>query len=221
VILRVEKPVHFITSGAARTNVTGVWIVQSDVTELEFATWSCNECWRTVRGQSLRVGDRVPDFTVPDQEGRAVSLDELLSSGCLVLYFYPKDDTPGCTVEACSFRDQHDELLEAGACVVGVSSDDVDSHRRFATKYGIPFRLLSDKGGKLRRRFGVPRTLGLIDGRVTYVIDSHGVIRHIFNSQLRMRQHVEEALRLVRALRSTRPSKPNDASGASPERKGE
>src|SRR6476659_5205996 len=139
--------------------------------------------WTSVIMETLKVGDRVPSFTLPDQDGKAVSLEELLTSGCLVLYFYPKDDTPGCTVEACSFRDQHQDLLEAGACVVGVSSDDVDSHRRFATKYGIPFRLLADKGGKLRKQFGVPKTLGLLDGRVTYVIDRQGVIRHIFNSQ--------------------------------------
>jgi peroxiredoxin Q/BCP len=130
-----------------------------------------------------------------------VSRDELLKSRCLVIYFYPKDDTPGCTVEACSFRDQHQELLEEGACVVGVSSDSVESHRRFADKFSIPFRLLADKGGKLRKQFGVPKTLGLIDGRVTYVIDGQGIVRHIFDSQLRMRQHVEEAFRLVRTLR--------------------
>jgi peroxiredoxin Q/BCP len=158
--------------------------------------------WSTSIMESLKVGDRAPSFTLPDQDGKVVTLDELLTSGCLVLYFYPKDDTPGCTLEACTFRDQHEELQAAGACVVGISSDDVNSHRRFATKYGIPFRLLADKGGKLRKQFGVPKTLGLLDGRVTYVIDGQRVIRHIFNSQLRMRQHVEEAFRLVRDLRS-------------------
>lgn len=161
--------------------------------------------------QSLRVGDHVPDFTLPDQHGKTVSLRDLLVSGCLVLYFYPKDDTPGCTAEACAFRDEHQELAEAGACVVGVSSDDVESHRRFAEKHRLPFRLLSDRGGELRRQFGVPKTLGLIEGRVTYVIDSQGLVRHIFNSQLRTRKHVEEALRLVRALRTTGPAM--DATG--------
>lgn len=150
--------------------------------------------------KSLRVGDVAPDFTLSDQEGKAVSLRELLAAGCLVLYFYPKDDTPGCTAEACSFRDEHHEFADAGACVVGVSSDGVESHRRFAEKHRLPFRLLSDRGGDLRRRFGVPKTLGLIAGRVTYVIDPKGVIRHIFSSQLRTRDHVEEALRLVRSL---------------------
>lgn len=168
--------------------------------------------------QSLKVGDRVADFALPDQEGKTVSLPELLAAGCLVLYFYPNDDTPGCTAEACSFRDEHQELAEAGACVVGVSSDDVESHRRFAEKHRLPFRLLSDRGGELRKRFGVPRTLGLIDGRVTYVIDSQGVVRHIFNSQLRTRKHVEEALGLVRSLRSTGPARPSETSEATGER---
>jgi peroxiredoxin Q/BCP len=151
--------------------------------------------------QPLRVGDRVPDFTLLDQDGHAAPLGELLGAGCLVLYFYPKDDTPGCTVEACLFRDEQQAFAEAGARVVGVSSDDVDSHRRFADKCRIPFTLLSDRGGELRARFGIPKTFGLIDGRVTYVIDAGGIIRHLFSSQLRARKHVEEALRLVRSMR--------------------
>jgi peroxiredoxin Q/BCP len=151
---------------------------------------------------SLKVGDRVPDFTLPDQDGKATSLSELLTGGCLVLYFYPKDDTPGCTAEACTFRDEYQEFAEAGGGVVGVSSDDVASHRHFADKHRLPFRLLSDRDGELRRRFGVPRTLGILHGRVTYVIDSQGTVRHMFNSALRTRQHVEEALRIVRQLHS-------------------
>lgn len=157
----------------------------------------------SVYAQRLNVGDEVPAFTLLDQTGKAVSLRELLATGCLVLYFYPKDDTPGCTAEACAFRDVHQELSDAGVCVAGVSSDDVESHRRFAEKYRLSFPLLSDRGGELRRRFGVPKTLGLIDGRVTYVIDSRGIIRHVFDSQLRARKHVEEAVRIVRSLRTS------------------
>lgn len=149
---------------------------------------------------SLKPGDRVPEFTLTDQDGKPTSLGELLSAGCLVLYFYPRDDTPGCTAEACAFRDDHDEFVRAGATVVGVSSDGVDSHRRFREKHRLPFRLLSDRDGELRKRFGVPRTLGFLDGRVTYVIDSGGVVRHVFDSQLRMRRHVEDALRVVEQL---------------------
>ena len=151
--------------------------------------------------EGLKVGDRVPSFTLSDQNGQPTSLAELLTGGCLVLYFYPKDDTPGCTAEACAFRDEHEDFALEGACVVGVSSDDVPSHRRFADRHDLPFRLLSDRGGELRRLFGVPRTLGLLDGRVTYIIDAQGIVHHIFNSQLRTRKHVEEALRLVRSLR--------------------
>jgi peroxiredoxin Q/BCP len=151
----------------------------------------------------IRVGDHAPDFTLPDQDGQPASLGELLGAGCLVLYFYPKDDTPGCTVEACLFRDENQTFADAGARVVGVSSDTVESHRSFADKCRIPFTLLSDRGGSVRARFGVPKTLGLIDGRVTYVIDRAGVVRHVFNSQIRARKHVEEALRLVRSLRAS------------------
>lgn len=151
----------------------------------------------------VTIGDHAPDFTLPDQDGTLVSLAELLAEGCLVLFFYPKDGTPGCTAEACTFRDEHGELSAAGATVVGVSSDDVDSHRRFAGKHRLPFRLLADCGGELRRRFGVPKTLGFLDGRVTYVIDPQGVVRHVFDSQLRTRRHVQEALRLVRSLKGT------------------
>jgi peroxiredoxin Q/BCP len=155
-----------------------------------------------VTGKLLGVGDRAPDFSLPDQDGKTATLRDLLGTGCLVLYFYPKDDTPGCTAEACSFRDQHEVFAQAGACVVGVSSDDVDSHRRFADKYHLPFRLLADRGGELRAKFGVAKTLGLLDGRVSFVIDGEGIIRHTFNSQLRARRHVEEALQFVRAARA-------------------
>jgi peroxiredoxin Q/BCP len=151
----------------------------------------------------IQIGDVAPDFTLPDQDGQPASLADLLRDGCLVLYFYPKDDTPGCTVEACLFRDENQTFADAGARVVGVSSDSVESHRSFADKCRIPFTLLSDRGGAVRARFGVPRTLGLIDGRVTYVIDRRGIVRHVFNSQIRARKHVEEALRLVRTLQAS------------------
>jgi peroxiredoxin Q/BCP len=153
---------------------------------------------------SIAVGDTAPDFRLPDQTGEIIALRDLLTTGCLVLYFYPKDDTPGCTAEACTFRDNHETFLDAGARIVGVSSDDVESHRRFAEKYQIPFQLLSDGGGALRAKFGVPKTLGLIDGRVTYVIDANGIVRYIFDSQIRARRHVDEALRFARSVQTQR-----------------
>ena len=117
-----------------------------------------------------------------------------------IVYFYPKDDTPGCTAEACSFRDHYEVLKAAGAEVVGVSSDDVHAHEAFGAKYQLPFVLLSDPGGQVRASYGVKRSLGLIDGRITFVIDRRGIVRHAFSSQLRPKKHVDEALRILQSL---------------------
>lgn len=119
-----------------------------------------------------------------------------------MLYFYPADETLGCTMEACRFRDEYEAFSEAGAEVVGVSPNDLDEHRRFAEHHRLPFALLSDADGELRRKYDVGKSLGLIPGRVTYVIDRQGVIQHAFSSQLRARQHVAEALAVLRRLRA-------------------
>ncbi len=149
----------------------------------------------------LKVGDKVPSFTLPDQDGKPFQLEDALAKGPVVLFFYPKDGTPGCTAEACSFRDASGEFLAAGAVVAGVSSDDVASHRRFADQHKLEYPLLSDAGGALRKKLGVPRgMLGLMDGRVTYVIDREGVLRHRFDAMLRATKHVDEALTTVRSL---------------------
>lgn len=145
----------------------------------------------------VKVGDPAPDFSLPDAEGNAVRLTDLRGTP-VVLYFYPKDDTPGCTREACSFRDQYEDFRDAGAEVIGVSSDSREAHRRFAERHRLPFRLLSDQGGTVRKRYGVPATLGLLPGRVTFVIDGEGVVRHVFNSQLDATRHVAEALGALR-----------------------
>jgi peroxiredoxin Q/BCP len=150
----------------------------------------------------LRIGDRVPSFTLPDQDGNPFRLEDALAKGPLVLFFYPKDGSPGCTAEACSFRDATAEFQAAGAVIAGVSSDDVASHRRFADQHALSYPLLSDDGGALRKVLGVPRAaLGLLDGRVTYVIDQDGILRHRFEAMIRAGKHVEEALATVRALR--------------------
>ena len=154
----------------------------------------------TPRSSQVGVGEAAPDFSLLDHQGRQVTLRALLDRACVVLYFYPKDDTPGCTAEACSFRDQYEVLKTAGAEVVGVSSDDVQAHEAFVAKYGLPFVLLSDPGGSVRASYGVKRSLGLIDGRVTFVIDREGIVRLAFSSQIRPKKHVEEALRIVREL---------------------
>jgi peroxiredoxin Q/BCP len=151
-------------------------------------------------GKGLGVGDRVPDFELADQNGKPVSMGRFRGRTNIVLYFYPKDDTSGCTRESCSFRDHYEEFKDAGAEVVGVSSDSPGSHEKFASKYSLPFTLLSDPGGRVRKAFGVPATLGLIPGRVTYVIDKQGVIRHVFNSQFNPNAHVDEALRVLATL---------------------
>jgi len=155
----------------------------------------------TGAGTGLSAGAPAPDFTLPDQDGASVSLGDFRGKKNVVLYFYPKDDTPGCTKESCAFRDQYTAFSDAGAEVLGVSSDSPASHKAFAQKHRLPFRLLSDAGGKLRSAFGVPATLGLLPGRVTYVIDKSGVIRHAFNSQLNPLQHVDEALGVLAGLK--------------------
>jgi len=149
---------------------------------------------------TVKVGDKAPDFTLPSQLGDNVTLSEYIGKKNIVLYFYPKDETPGCIAEACSFRDSYDELAKLGAEVLGVSGQSVKSHKSFATHYGLPFILLSDEDNKVRKLYDVPSTLGLIPGRVTYIIDKKGVVRHIFNSQTQSRQHVEEAKETLKEL---------------------
>ncbi|MET0287246.1 MAG: peroxiredoxin [Polyangiales bacterium] len=150
-------------------------------------------------GTGLQAGTEAPDFTLNDQNGKAVHLASFRGKKTVVVYFYPKDDTPGCTAEACMFRDQFTEFTDAGAEVLGISSDSEASHKKFAAKYNLPFSLLSDKGGVVRSAFGVPANFGLLPGRVTYVIDKQGVIRHAFNSQINATKHVSEALGVIKA----------------------
>ena len=149
---------------------------------------------------TIKVGDKAPDFTLPSQMGDNVTLSEYLGKKNIVLYFYPKDETTGCTKEACSFRDSYEELTNLGAEVLGVSGQSVESHKSFATHYGLPFILLSDENNKVRELYGVPSTMGIIPGRVTYIIDKKGVVRHIFNSQTQAPRHVEEAKNTLKQI---------------------
>jgi thioredoxin-dependent peroxiredoxin len=152
-------------------------------------------------GGRVAVGDHAPDFTLPDQSGKSVRLSDLLGEHAVVLYFYPKDETRGCTAEACSFRDSYEVFKDAGAEVVGVSSDSVESHQSFAEHHRLPFILLSDEGGAVRKLYGVPTTMGMFPGRVTYIIDRTGTVRHIFSSQIQFERHVIEALNTLQAMR--------------------
>ncbi|MBR9997619.1 MAG: peroxiredoxin [Cyclobacteriaceae bacterium] len=145
----------------------------------------------------IKKGDMIPFFILKDHDNNEFNIRNLIGSP-MVIYFYPKDDTPGCTREACSFRDNYEDFISAGAAVIGISEDPPESHRKFRERYRLPFTLLSDTDNKVRKLFGVPATLfGLIPGRVTYIVDSHGKLRHIFNSQHRTAQHVKEALRII------------------------
>jgi peroxiredoxin Q/BCP len=147
----------------------------------------------------VKVGTVAPDFTLPSQAGEMVSLKDFSGRKPVVLFFYPKDDSPGCTKEVCAFRDNFEEFSKLDVQVIGISSDSVESHRRFAAKHDLSFPLLSDEGGNIRRLYGVPKTFGLIPGRVTYIIDKEGVVRHVFSSQLSVQRHVQEALAALRS----------------------
>jgi peroxiredoxin Q/BCP len=150
----------------------------------------------------IEIGDVAPDFELPAQTGQRVRLSDYRDKQVVVLYFYPRDDTPVCTKEACRFRDAFADFTAAGAVVLGVSADPVERHRAFAQRQRLPFLLLSDAEGAVRKAFGVPKTLGLFPGRVTYVIDKEGTVRHLFQSQLDADGHVREALEMVKQLAS-------------------
>ena len=152
--------------------------------------------------RGIQVGDKAPDFTLPSQSGDEVRLFDRLGERVVVLYFYPKDNTSGCTAEACAFRDSYETFTDAGAEVIGVSSDSADKHAAFAGHHNLPFTLVADKGGRVRKSYGVPAVLGVIPGRVTYVIDRTGTVRHVFSSMTNIGQHVNDALEMVRQLQA-------------------
>ncbi len=158
--------------------------------------------------QSVGVGDVAPDFTLPSGDGGSVSLSDFRGKSEVVLFFYPKDNSPACTAEVCSFRDSYEAFREAGAEVIGVSADSVDSHRQFASALNVSFPILSDAKQELRKLYGVPKTLGLIPGRVTYLIDKQGVVRRIFASQLQIRQHVGDMLLALKEMREAERGNP-------------
>jgi peroxiredoxin Q/BCP len=161
---------------------------------------------RTVMARGIQVGDKAPDFTLPAQDGTLVRLSDRLGQRAVVLYFYPKDETSVCTAEACAFRDSFEVFAEAGADVIGVSSDSVKKHAAFADHHKLPFTLLSDDGGRVRKSYGVPSWMGVLPGRVTYVIDQTGTVRHVFNSMGKVARHVNDALDVVKELRGSQPA---------------
>ena len=148
----------------------------------------------------LKVGDKIPNFTVKDTNGNDFNSATIVGHKPLVIYFYPKDNTPGCTAQACSFRDQYEDFKDLGAEVIGVSSDSVASHQEFTRQYKLPFILLSDSDQKIKKLFGVPsRVFGLVPGRVTYVADKNGVIQMVFDRILATK-HMLKAMETIKKL---------------------
>lgn len=147
----------------------------------------------------VQPGSPIPDVTLTGPDG-PVRLKDLIGPKAVVLYFYPKDETPGCTAEACSFRDSYQDFLDAGADVIGVSRDSAESHAKFKANHRLPYRLFTDEGGAAAAAFGVKKTFGIIAGRVTFVIDPGGVVRLRFDSQLQAKKHVAQALEVVKRL---------------------
>lgn len=148
----------------------------------------------------LNIGDQLPYFELENQSGNLIKSSDLIGEP-LVIYFYPKDDTPGCTTEACSFRDSYEDFIELGATVLGISSDSVESHKKFSQKYRLPFTLLSDTKSTVRKLFSVPKSfLGLLPGRVTYIFDKEGKLRFMFDSQLNLNGHIKSALSQLKII---------------------
>lgn len=146
----------------------------------------------------LTTGTKIPGFTLPDQDGKDFSSLEVVGKKPLVVFFYPKDHTPGCTREVCAFRDNYEDFRDLGAEVVGISSDSQRSHVKFATEYRLPFRLLSDEDQKVRKLFNVKGSFfNLLPGRETFVADSKGIIRMVFNS-MDPADHMKQALKALK-----------------------
>jgi peroxiredoxin Q/BCP len=148
---------------------------------------------------ALQVGDKIPFFSSIDNKGNSFGIIDYIGKP-LVIYFYPKDDTPGCTIQACAFRDQYEDFKALGAEVIGISSDSLQSHQKFASRYKLPFILLSDFDKKIRAQFGVPNDfLGLLPGRATYVIDKNGVVQLIFDNTS-AKIHIQKALEILKRM---------------------
>ena len=154
----------------------------------------------TGSGKAAQADSPAPDFTLPDGSGKSVHFMDLVGKSEIVLFFYPQDNSAGCTMEACAFRDSYEAFKDVGAEVIGISPDSADSHQAFSAKHRLPFILLSDQGEQVAKRYGVAKRLGIFPGRVTYIIDRRGIVRHIFSS-LVPTQHVADALKAIQALR--------------------
>ena len=149
---------------------------------------------------NFKVGTKSPDFTLKDQDGNPVSLSDYKGKSNVVLFFYPKDFSPGCTAEARGFRDVYEDIIDLDAVVIGVSGDSVESHKRWLDRHMLPFTLLSDPKRKIQFWYGATKAFGLLPGRYTFVIDKGGVIRHIFTSEINMKKHIAVSLKALREI---------------------
>ena len=148
----------------------------------------------------MKIGDLPPNFSLPDQNGNSISLYDYRDKQNVVLFFYPRDDTPGWTIQVCEFRDMYQDFIDNDAVVIGISSDNAKSHKNFINKHKLPFPLLVDANNSLRKLWKVPKSLFVLAGRVTYIIDKTGTIRLIFNSSTQVKKHVYEALSILKQI---------------------
>lgn len=148
----------------------------------------------------MKIGQIAPDFTLPDHNRDRFNLGQHLQQGSIVIFFYIKDDSAVCTAEATAFRDRFQVFQTMGAQVVGISNDPEDVHQRFAQKNKLPFLLLSDEKGEVRSAFGVPKKMGFVPGRATYILDKQGIVRGISESMTNAKSHVDDALAVLRSM---------------------
>ena len=152
--------------------------------------------------KKIEIGSNITAFALLDQNGSLFDIATVIGKKNLVIYFYPKDDSPGCTKEACYFRDQFEVFNDVDALIIGISEQSVESHKKFAERYRLTYTLLSDEGNKVRKLFGVPTNFfGLLPGRVTYIVDKTGKVIYIFDSQVQATKHVDEALRILKEVK--------------------
>ena len=151
------------------------------------------------KDKGVEIGDKLPAFSLQDQDGKTFTSTDYIGKKAMVIYFYPKDDTSGCTKEACKFRDNYENFTDLEVEIVGISGDSVVSHKNFADKYNLPFTLLADVDNEVRKLFGVPGTLfGAIPGRVTYVVSKEGIVIQIYNSMIKAENHIDVALKALK-----------------------
>jgi peroxiredoxin Q/BCP len=146
----------------------------------------------------ITVGDKVPAFSLQDQNGKTFDIADHIGKKLLVIYFYPKDESMVCTKEACAFRDSFDEFTKAGAMVIGINGGTVASHKAFADHYKLPFTLLSDPGNKVYKQFGIKGKL-FFSGRETFMVDRTGKIFYQYDSMMEGKKHAEDALAYIKS----------------------